>query len=467
MRALRTSAAVLVWWLASVAAGQGIAFTVQAIAVSEQATALELSRGLLRDGFPAYVVRSTGGQGDVYRVRVGAFANRAAAARYAAAMPDIGGARPVPALAEAIPDGVMPWAPRVLWQGTTDGVDVYVAPWPGGGVAVRVQPTDPLGQPTYHLVQGGEVRSIAAWRVLPLAVRPEPRLPPLLDVPFVDLTVAPAADGAEATPPEDAATTDEGAGGADEGAGEAGGAGDGSGAAVEEEPVSDGDSGADAAGAAAAAAAAGPAPSAEADAAGAAEEAAGGVGPEVAAADGPPEEGLWLLRDRPLWPATWPDDPPEVRAAFAAATLELVVGGAGLARAAVEAAVYRPDPEGPPVLVVVDVSDRSGRDAGDVRAVGDAAAGLFPSGPEPLEGVDPAWWPPADLGERLRLDAPPAGPMDFPMGVLEADGPFVRLVPTGATSGWRAVAGVPLWGDGRHLLVRDGADLVLLDLVPR
>jgi cell division septation protein DedD len=64
-------------WLAVGRRGAGIAFTVQVIAVSDQTTAIDISRGLLRDGFPAYVVRSTGGQGDVYRVRVGAFANRA------------------------------------------------------------------------------------------------------------------------------------------------------------------------------------------------------------------------------------------------------------------------------------------------------------------------------------------------------------------------------------------------------
>ena len=39
--------------------------------------------------------------------------------------------------------------------------------------------------------------------------------------------------------------------------------------------------------------------------------------PVRAPADGPPEVALWLLRDRPLWPATWPDDADDVREATA------------------------------------------------------------------------------------------------------------------------------------------------------
>src|SRR5690606_15758267 len=73
---------------------------------------------LIRDGFPAYVVRSASAQGDaqgdVFRVRVGAFANRAAALLYASGMPKVAGAEPVPALAESIPLGIMPLAPQVL-----------------------------------------------------------------------------------------------------------------------------------------------------------------------------------------------------------------------------------------------------------------------------------------------------------------------------------------------------------------
>ncbi len=425
--------ALVAWTLAagSTAQAQAIAFTVQAIAVSEQAAALDLSRALLRDGFPAYVVRSTGGQGDVYRVRVGAFANRAAAVRYAASMPDVGGARPVPALAEVIPDGVMPQAPRVLWQGPASDVDLHLAPWPGEGIALRIQSVGAPREATYVLVQAGDVRTVAAWRAVPLAVRPEPTGVELLDVPFVDLTGA--AEEADASAEEDAPTEP---------------------AAEPVEPVAE------------------PGDETEPGDAGAADGALEGApipvdAPQIAAADGPAEVALWLLRDRPLWPATWPDDGNDVRAAFAAATLQLVSTGTGVAVEAVEAAAYLPGGALPPTVVVAEVADRSGRDAGDVRALGDAASGLFVSGPEPIEGADPTWWPPADLGERVRTDGPAAGPFAWNGAVLEVDGPFVRWRPDGGGVGWRAVPGTPLWSDGRYLLLHDGDELVLVDFVAR
>ena len=424
--------AFVAWTLAVVptARAQSIAFTVQAIAVSEQATALDLSRALLREGYPAYVVRSTGGQGDVYRVRVGAFANRAAAVRYAASMPDVGGARPVPALAEVIPDGVMEQAPRVLWQGPAAGVDLHVAPWPGEGVALRIQGAGSPREPSYVLVQGGEVRTIAAWRAIPLAVQPEPTAPGPVDVPFVDLTEPPPADEAPATP--DAATP----------------------------PGGDGDPAPEPDGATE------PVVGEAADAPPTGEAAPPG-GPVRAPPEGPPEVALWLLRDRPLWPATWPDDADDVRAAFAAATLQLVAVGTGLDVATVEAAAYLPGDGPPPTVVVAEITDRSGRDAGDVRALGDAAGDLFASGPEPVEGSDPLWWPPAELGERVRADGPTVGPIAWGGAVLEVDGPFVRWRPEGGGAGWRAVSGAPLWSDGRHLLLRDGDELVLVDFVAR
>lgn len=408
---MRSWAAVLVGAalaVASWAGAQGIAFTVQVIAVSDQAAALELTTDLLRQGFPAYVVRSTGGQGTVYRVRVGAFANRSAAVRYAAAMPDVAGSRPIPALAEDIPQGVMPWAPRVLWQGPFEDVEVRVAPWPGEGMALRLQTLDPLAQAQVLLVQAGEVRHLAAWRVAPLAVRPPARAEAQLAGPAGASDAA--ADGAapEPGPPAEA-------NGADPYRGEA-------------EPK--------------------------------------GEGPAVTPIDGPPEAALWLLRDRPLWPATWREDSDEVRAAFAASTLQLVAAGAGLPVAALEPASTRRGDEPPPILVVVEVTDRNGRDAGDVRAVGDAGAALDASGPQPLPGSDPLWWPPAALGDVVDVAAPAAGPFATPQGVLTADAPFVRLAGD-SDVGWRVVAGTPLWSDGRHLLLRDGAELVLVDFQPR
>jgi cell division septation protein DedD len=385
-----------------------IAFTVQVIAVSDQATALDISRALLRDGFPAYVVRSTGSQGDVYRVRVGAFANRAAAARYAAAMPAVAGARPVPALAEAIPAGIMPLAPRVLWDGPVAGADLRIVPWPGG-VALRRQAFDPLRQASYALVQGAEVRTVQAWRVAPLAELPSSPVVEAIEVPFVDLTLPPAAE-AEAEAVEPLAEPEAGP--------EAAEADEGSDVVEDREPGSD------------------------------------------------PEVGLLLLRDRPLWPASWQDDGAEVRDAFRASTVALVANRLELDPAVVEGMAYLPGGAPPPALVVVEVSDRSGRDLGDIRGLGDPTQGVRPDGPSPLAGTDERWWPAPDLGSRVRLDLAAEAPVGGDEWVLTNDAGFVRIT-LAEGANWRAVAGMLLWSDGRYALVRDGADVVLIDFMPR
>ncbi|HZJ10070.1 MAG TPA: SPOR domain-containing protein, partial [Trueperaceae bacterium] len=108
------------------ALAQSISYTVQVVALSDREAALNLQSDLIREGFPAYVVRSTSAQGDVFRVRVGAFANRAAALRYASGMPVTGGGQPVPALAEAIPPGITPLAPLLLVELPFSGRDVAV-----------------------------------------------------------------------------------------------------------------------------------------------------------------------------------------------------------------------------------------------------------------------------------------------------------------------------------------------------
>ena len=71
----------------TLASAQSIAYTVQVVALSDQEAALGIQTDLLREGFPAYVVRSTSDQGDVFRVRVGAFADRASTLLYASGMP--------------------------------------------------------------------------------------------------------------------------------------------------------------------------------------------------------------------------------------------------------------------------------------------------------------------------------------------------------------------------------------------
>lgn len=141
-----------------------ISYTVQVVAVSDQEVALELQGQLLRQGFPAYVVRASTADRDVYRVRVGAFANRGAALSYAEAMPQVFGSQPVPALAETIPGGIMPLEPELLLDSEI-GVGLELLPW-NDGVAARLQPS-PDAQADYRVFDVGEPAAFAAWAALP------------------------------------------------------------------------------------------------------------------------------------------------------------------------------------------------------------------------------------------------------------------------------------------------------------
>jgi hypothetical protein len=94
-------------------------------------------------------------------------------------------------------------------------------------------------------------------------------------------------------------------------------------------------------------------------------------------------------------------------------------------------------------------------------------SGLRPEGPPPTAGSTRLWWPIGGIGERVPLQGAVAdAPLGGPDWTLTADGGFVRItLPTGAS--WRAIAGVPLWSDGRYVLVRDGDDVVLVDFLMR
>jgi hypothetical protein len=180
-----------------------------------------------------------------------------------------------------------------------------------------------------------------------------------------------------------------------------------------------------------------------------------------------PEVGLLLLRDRSLWPPTWAEDGEEVRVAFRDATLTLVANRVGIGVAEVEAHAYFPTGGPPPALVVVELSDRSGPRPGRRPRPRRPAPGLRPEGPPPTAGATRCGGPSAASASGCRSTAPPPnrsiGGDDWR---LTADGGFVRItLPTGAT--WRAIAGVPLWSDGRYVLVRDGDDVVLVDFLMR
>lgn len=437
---LRSVAAVVATvLLACHATGMAISYTVQVIAVSDQDSALGISRELLRDGYPAYVVRSTGAQGDVYRVRVGAFANRAAALRYSETMPDVAGSRPVPALAEAIPLGIMPLAPRLLWQHEWSGEDVWVLPWPAG-VAVRYQPVDPLRQATYVVFQGGEERAFQAWAAVPLRELPDVLDRDLIDVPIIDLTEP---EAVEPAPPEDAPQVAEpeapapDAPAADQPPAEPAG---------DEPPVDP------------AAVAAPPGD----------EVSALDLNTLVADPDAElPEAGVVLLRDRWLWPPSWEEDSDEVRTSFRASLVNLVARDVELPPDEVDALAYWPGGGPPPALVVLDVSDRTARDAGVVLALADPRPGMLPWGTDRLLPEGTPWSMPSWPAERVR---PEGEPSEEGYGgdawQVTPDGAFVRItMQDGAT--WRAGVGAPLWSDGQAVLAWDGERLLLYDFVPR
>ncbi|HET8986518.1 MAG TPA: SPOR domain-containing protein, partial [Trueperaceae bacterium] len=176
---LRSAVAVVCLAAAAATLAQSVAYTVQVVALSDVDAAQGVQVDLLRDGYPAYIVRSTSSQGDVWRVRVGAFANRAAALLYATGMPQVGGAQPVPALAESIPFGIMPLAPLVLFDEPLNDRSVTVGTL-GDQLIVRLQAnvgqatdqtedeaaaTLPAFQPAeYVIIVGTTIERRGAWR---------------------------------------------------------------------------------------------------------------------------------------------------------------------------------------------------------------------------------------------------------------------------------------------------------------
>ncbi len=166
-RRLRWLPAALIAALAalSAASAQGataaVPYTVQVAALSDPEAAIELSGALLRDGFPAYVVRAEGAAGAVFRVRVAAFGDRVSADRYAGALGERRGGAPRPALAEAIPAGILPLAPTRLFRAEIDARAV-VLPWGEDGLALRSGPEEGLAD--YRTLDGSAFR---AWWAAP------------------------------------------------------------------------------------------------------------------------------------------------------------------------------------------------------------------------------------------------------------------------------------------------------------
>jgi hypothetical protein len=158
------------WLAAAAAVAQGGApYTVQVAALSDSDAAIDLSGVLLRSGFPSYVVRAEGAAGSVFRVRVGAFGDRPSADRYARAMGFETPLDPRPALAEAIPAGILPLAP-VRWFRLEPSERAEVLPWGPTARAARIERADGTAG---YLLEDGE--AFDAWwaRALPDGGREE------------------------------------------------------------------------------------------------------------------------------------------------------------------------------------------------------------------------------------------------------------------------------------------------------
>jgi hypothetical protein len=109
-----------------------ISYTVQLFASSDETRASQFQAQLAAQGYKAYLLRVPTAQGQVYRVRVGAFGNRAAAALFAQVMPGVEGSTPSPALAEGgVPQGFIPLQPALLGQYDLATTLVQVLQWSG------------------------------------------------------------------------------------------------------------------------------------------------------------------------------------------------------------------------------------------------------------------------------------------------------------------------------------------------
>jgi hypothetical protein len=137
-----------------------ISYTVQVAAFSDEKVATETMNLLLEQGYPAYLISAPTDQGQVYRIRVGAFANREAAALFATSMEGISGSSPSPALAETIP-GEYPLLANLIGSYDLETTSVQLFPW-GEQLAIRIQPKY-LGEALYKV---GEME-FSAWRAMP------------------------------------------------------------------------------------------------------------------------------------------------------------------------------------------------------------------------------------------------------------------------------------------------------------
>ncbi|MCA9835532.1 MAG: SPOR domain-containing protein [Trueperaceae bacterium] len=144
------------------ATGLAISYTVQVIAVSSEPSALKLMTELADQGYPAYLIRVPTPEGPVFRIRVGSFADRNAASKFAEAMSDVLDSAPTPALADGIPSSLAPLEAELV-DSISSSEKLEVLPWQGE-VAFRSQLKNGLEQAHYRIV---DLLEFDAWRAIP------------------------------------------------------------------------------------------------------------------------------------------------------------------------------------------------------------------------------------------------------------------------------------------------------------
>ncbi|MEM6428012.1 MAG: SPOR domain-containing protein [Deinococcota bacterium] len=147
--------------------------TVQIAALSDETAAINLQRDLVNQDFPAYLESVETDTGFLYRLRVGAFADRDAAVLYAAELAKrIPGSEPIPATAgQLLPPGIAPLLPRVVARYPYEPLtsELRVMRW-GDGYALRFQDSaegEPLEAEYRVLIPGLDSLPFLAWRAAP------------------------------------------------------------------------------------------------------------------------------------------------------------------------------------------------------------------------------------------------------------------------------------------------------------
>ena len=156
---------LLSYGLVSFTSAQDIAYTVQVIALSDEVRALQMQSDLAAQGHPAYLLTVPAEQGTVYRLRVGAFANREAAAHYAEGMPSLGDSDPSPALAESIPQHLIPLLPELIQRLPVAESSLSVTTWQDTFALKSANPQT-FEEATYTVIDGP---TFTAWRAFPQA----------------------------------------------------------------------------------------------------------------------------------------------------------------------------------------------------------------------------------------------------------------------------------------------------------